>query len=169
MAPLTNGQNGRDEHGRFTAGNQAAVGRSRPFAAQVASLRRAFFEEATAEDLAKLCRMLIQKGLAGDLVAARWALLFLIGKPSDAVWPDAMAAREAAEAQADQAPPPRPAARKAWLDPDLHRTLERLTDPEARLDAAARALAAEIRTLRGAITAPGAAAEPALGRFDPPR
>jgi hypothetical protein len=139
MAPLTNGQNGRDEHGRFTVGNQAAVGRSRPFAAQVASLRRAFFEEATAEDLAKLCRMLITKALAGDLVAARWALLFLIGKPSDAVWPDAMAARAAAEAPAADPSPPIP------------------DDYEARLDLAARALAEDIRALRDPRPAPGVA------------
>jgi hypothetical protein len=150
MAPLTNGQDGRDRdrRGRFAMGNQAAVGRSRPFAAQVASLRRAFFEEATAEDLAKLCRMLIQKGLAGDLVAARWALLFLIGKPAEAVWPDAMAAREAAEAQAADPSPPIP------------------DDYEVRLDLAARALAEDIRALRGMAPVPGGMDRPTLADQD---
>jgi hypothetical protein len=146
MAPLTNGPNGRDERGRFSAGNQAAVGRSRPFAAQVASLRRAFFEGATAEDMTNLCQMLIKKALAGDLVAARWALLFLIGKPGEPVWPDAIAAMEAAEAQA--ATPPLPA------------------DPEARLDRAARALAAEIRAARGELPDPSQAVEAALEDLD---
>jgi hypothetical protein len=55
-----------------------------------------------------------------------------------------------------------PAERETWPDPDLHRTLERLTDPEACLDLAARALAEEIHTLRGALPVPGGAGETAL-------
>jgi hypothetical protein len=67
-----------------------------------------------------------------------------------------------AEAQADQAPPPLPAERETCLDAELRRELARLTDPEARLNLAARALAKDIRALRGEIPAPGAAAELAL-------
>jgi hypothetical protein len=66
-----------------------------------------------------------------------------------------------AEAQADQAPPPLPTDRETRLDTELHRELERLADPEACLNLAARALAAEIRILRGAIPAPSGAGEPA--------
>jgi hypothetical protein len=166
LAPLAYG---RDAHGRFTAGNGAAKGRAHAFAKQAAALRKAFYAEVKPQDMRRVVRQLVTEATGGNLQAARLLLLWVLGKPADAVHPDGIAAMLAAEAQADQAPPPRPAAREVHLDVDLHRTLERLTDPEARLDAAARALAAEIRTLRGAITAPGAAAEPALERFDPPR
>jgi hypothetical protein len=80
--------------------------------------------------------MRIGKALAGNLVAARWALLCLIDKPGTAVWPDAIAAMDAATAQAAVPPSPRPA------------------DRDARLDLVARALAEEIRTCRGALPAP---------------
>jgi hypothetical protein len=100
--------------------------------------------------MAKLCRMLITKALAGDLVAARWALLFLIGKPAEAVWPDAIAAREAAEAQADDPPPPIP------------------DDHKARLDLAARELAKEFRALRDLRPVPGGVGELALADVDTP-
>jgi hypothetical protein len=59
--------------------------------------------------------MRIGKALAGDLVAARWALLCLIGTPGEAVWPDAIAAREAAEAQAAAPAPSLSADREAYL------------------------------------------------------
>jgi hypothetical protein len=60
-----------------------------------------------------------------------------------------------AEVQADRRPLPLPAEREVHLDAELHRTLARLTDPEACLNVAGRALATEIRILRGAGTAPG--------------
>ena len=83
-------------------------------------------------------------------------------QPDNAVHPDAIARLIAAEAQAADPYPPLPADRKARQDLaagpgiDLYRTLERLTDPEARLNVAARALAQKIRALRGSIPAPGA-------------
>jgi hypothetical protein len=98
----------------------------------------------------------------GNPQAARLLLVYVVGQPTDPVHPDAIARQAAAEAQADQAPPPLPAEREACLDADLHRTLARLTDPEARLHAAARALAEDIRVLRGLTTVPGGAGEPAL-------
>jgi hypothetical protein len=88
--------------------------------------------------------MLIGKALAGDLVAARWALRFLIGKPGKAVWPDAIAAMDAATAQAAVPPSPRPA------------------DRDARLDLVAMELAREIRASRGLIPVPGGVVETAL-------
>jgi hypothetical protein len=56
--------------------------------------------------------------------------------------------------------------REVHLDTDLHRELERLADPEARLNVAARALAEEIRVLRGAMPDPGAVVGPALKHRD---
>jgi hypothetical protein len=57
----------------------------------------------------------------------------------------------ASEARADDGPqpPPLPVERETCLDADLHRELARLTDPEARLNVAVRALGQEIRILRG--------------------
>jgi len=113
-------------------------------------------------------RTLVEKAKAGDLAAAKLVLLWAIGRPADPVFPDVIARLAAAEAQADQAPPPLPAEREVWLDTDLHRELARLTDPEARLNLAARALAEDIRALRGLRPAPGDAGEPAIKDIDTP-
>jgi hypothetical protein len=64
--------------------------------------------------------------------------------------------------QADTSPPPLPAEREAYLDAELHSTLARLTDPEARLNVAARALGQDIRVLRGLRPAPGGVGVSAL-------
>jgi hypothetical protein len=111
------------------------------------------------KDIRAIVRTLVAKATAGDPVAAKLVLLWAIGRPADPVFPDAIARLAAVEAQADQAPPPRPAAWEAGRDADLHRELARLTDPEARLNVAARALSQEIRILRGAIPAIGEAAD----------
>jgi hypothetical protein len=140
---------GRDAAGKFAAGNRAAKGRSHAFATQAAALRRAFYAEVTPADMRRVVRTLVTEATGGNLQAARLLLLWIVGKPTDPVHPDAVEHLIAAEAQADQAPPPLPADREAWLDTDLHRTLDQLTDPEARMDAAARALGREIRALRG--------------------
>jgi hypothetical protein len=157
---------GRDAHGRFTAGNGAAKGRAHAFAKQAAALRQAFYAEVRPADMRRVVRKLITEATDGNLQAARLLLLWVLGKPDDAVHPDGIARLVAAEAQADQTPPPLPAERETCLDADLHRELARLTDPEARLDVAARALAAEIRVLRGAMPDPGAVVGPALKDCD---
>jgi hypothetical protein len=89
-------------------------------------------------------------------------LFWVLGKPDNAVHPDAIARLIAAEAQADQAPPLLPAEREARLDAELHRELERLTDPEARLDLAVRALGQEIRAYRELTPAPSGVGVSAL-------
>jgi hypothetical protein len=76
--------------------------------------------------------------------AARLLLLWVLGKPDDPVHPDGVARLIAEEAQAGDSPPPMP------------------DDREARLDVAARALAQEIRTLRGLMPAAGGVGVPAL-------
>jgi hypothetical protein len=74
--------------------------------------------------------------------------------------------------QADDSPPPVPADREARLNlvagpgMDLHRELARLTDPEARLNLAARALGQDIRILRGMTPVPGSMDLPALADHD---
>jgi hypothetical protein len=86
------------------------------------------------------------------------------------VFPDAIARLAAAEAQADQAPPPADGEARqdlaTWPSAELRRELERLTDPEARLNLAARALGQEIRILRGMPPAPGGVGELALEDHD---
>jgi hypothetical protein len=96
----------------------------------------------------RVVRKLITEATGGNLQAARLVVLWLVGKPTDPHHPDAVAAMIAAEAQAATPPSPLPPDREA---------LEHL---------AARELAAEIRALRGAIPAPGAAVEPALADRD---
>jgi hypothetical protein len=93
-------------------------------------------------------------------------LFWVLGKPDNAVHPDAIARLIAAEAQADQPPPPRPAEWEAWPNADLHQELARLTDPEARLNLAARALGREIRILRGLAPVPSGVDLPALADQD---
>jgi hypothetical protein len=142
---------------------------------KVAALRKAFYAEVTPGDMRRVVRKLVTEATGGNLQAARLLLLWVLGKPADPVHPDAVARLVAAEAQADQAPPPLPADREACQDlaarpdTDLHRTLARLADPEARLNLVARALAQEIRAWRGVIPALGDAGEPALEGFDPSR
>jgi hypothetical protein len=170
--PSPNGDN-RDHLGRFLPGHKGGPGN--PFAKRSAAIRTAFLEAISQKDIRAIVRTLVAKATAGDLVAAKLILLWAIGRPADPVFPDAIARLAAAEAQADQAPPPLPADREACQDlaarpdTDLHRTLARLADPEARLNLVARALAQEIRAWRGVIPALGDAGEPALEGFDPPR
>jgi hypothetical protein len=122
----------------------------------------------------RVVRKLVTQATGGNLQAARLLLLGSLASRRS-VPPDSMARLVAAEAQADDAPPPLPADREACQDlaarpdTDLHRTLERLADPEARLNLVAWALAQEIRAWRGVIPALGDAGEPALEGFDPPR
>jgi hypothetical protein len=86
----------RDNAGRFTSGNAAAVGRSRPHAAQVAELRSALFVELTPERLRRVVNGLVQAAEAGQVAAARLVLEYALGKP---VEHDLLARLEALEAE----------------------------------------------------------------------
>jgi hypothetical protein len=91
LVPIANGVNGtagRDALGRFTPGNRAAGGRSQPFATQAAALRRAFYEAVTPADLQALAHQLITQAQGGNLAATKLLLLWLLGKPGEAVNPD---------------------------------------------------------------------------------
>jgi hypothetical protein len=141
---------GRDAHGRFVCGNTAGQGRAHAFAKQAAALRKAFFDEVTPADMRALVRTLITEATGGNLQAARLLMLWILGKPHEPIFPDAIAAMAAAEAQAAVPPPPLPA------------------DRQAREHLAVRLLAQEIRASRGLIPMPDAAAEPTLEDLDTP-
>lgn len=132
---------GRDAtSGRFTPGNHCGQGRAHAFAKQAAALRRAFFEAVTPEDMRALVRKLLEEAIGGNLPAARLVLLWVLGKPSEAVHPDGIEALVAAETEPDagQHPPPLP------------------QDRETHMRLAARELAEEMRAMRGELLDPGA-------------
>jgi len=94
MTPLPNGDNGRDEHGRFTAGN--AGGPGNPHAAQVGRLRSALLNAVTEDDMRDVVLALVRKAKDADVVAARVLFDRVLGKPIEA---DLIARIEALEEQ----------------------------------------------------------------------
>ena len=75
---------GRDSSsGRFVAGNR--YGKGNPHARRMAALRQAFLSSATEERLKELGEKLLAAALAGDWVAAKLYLGFVIGRPGPAV------------------------------------------------------------------------------------
>jgi hypothetical protein len=91
-APSTNGGNGRDGRGRFTAGNRGGPGN--PFARQTAALRRALLAVVTPQDIEAIARMLVERARGGDLVAVKLLLLYAVGRPAEAVDPDTLDVQE---------------------------------------------------------------------------
>ena len=77
-APLPNGSDGRDSHGRFCKGNRGGPGN--PIAQQVSQIRRVLLSAVTEEDLVDIVQSLINKAKAGDTLAAREILDRLMGK-----------------------------------------------------------------------------------------
>lgn len=77
--PSETGDNGRDERGRFTTGNQAA--RGNPYARRVAAFRSALYEALTPEEVKELVRKLFNQAMGGDAAAARIILDRLYGPP----------------------------------------------------------------------------------------
>lgn len=77
-SPSPNGHNGRDTAGRFASGNR--FGRGNPHARQVADYQRAVREAVTDEDLRRITRKLVERAIAGDVVAAREVLDRVMGK-----------------------------------------------------------------------------------------
>ena len=77
-APLSNGSDGRDSHGRFCKGNRGGPGN--PIAQQVSQIRRVLLSAVTEEDLVEIVQSLINKAKAGDTLAAREILDRLMGK-----------------------------------------------------------------------------------------
>jgi hypothetical protein len=80
---------GRDtSSGRFTAGNR--FGKGNPHARRMAALREAFLSAATEERMRELGETLYAAAVGGDWQAAKLFLLFVVGRPADAVDPDAL-------------------------------------------------------------------------------
>jgi hypothetical protein len=82
MTPSPNGDNGRDEQGRFTAGNNGGPGN--PHAAQVGRLRTALLNAVTEDDMREVVLALVGKAKTGDVVAARVLFDRVLGKPIEA-------------------------------------------------------------------------------------
>ena len=80
---MANGSNGhgRDRRGRFKAGNQAAAGRSHPFAARVSEWREAMARTVTAEDIREVFSELVKRAKAGERWAVKELLTRTIGVP----------------------------------------------------------------------------------------
>jgi hypothetical protein len=79
---------GRDAGGKFAIGNR--FGKGNPHARRMADLRQAFLSAATEERMRELGEKLFTAALAGDWQAAKLLLPFVIGRPTDAVNPDAL-------------------------------------------------------------------------------
>jgi hypothetical protein len=78
--------NGRDQRGRFTAGNGGGPGN--PFARQMAACRKALLSAVTTEELTALMRVLLDKAMQGDMAAAKLVLAYAVGKPAEQTDPD---------------------------------------------------------------------------------
>ncbi len=70
----------RDSNGYFAKGNRGGPGN--PHAKKIAKLRRAMFATATAADVRRIVRKLIEQAVEGDVDAARLVLDRLCGKIS---------------------------------------------------------------------------------------
>jgi hypothetical protein len=78
----------RDAGGRFLPGNKGGPGN--PFARRVGSLRKAFSEAVDAGKLQRLAEALYAQAAAGDVAAAALLLKYVLGRPAEAVDPDAL-------------------------------------------------------------------------------
>lgn len=85
---------GRDERGRFTAGNVGGPGN--PHAQQVGKLRSALLEAVRPEDLEAITRKLVELATGGDIAAARVILERTLGRPTE---PDLLERIEALESR----------------------------------------------------------------------
>jgi hypothetical protein len=79
---------GRGAGGKFAVGNH--FGKGNPHARKMAALRQAFLSAATEERMRELGEKLYAAAVGGDWQAAKLFLLFVVGRPADAVDPDAL-------------------------------------------------------------------------------
>ena len=92
MEPTRNGNNGRDERGRFTQGNPGGPGN--PYAVQVGKLRTALLNAVTEDDIREIIGALVEKAKEGNIAAARVLFNRTLGKPLE---PDILERIEALE------------------------------------------------------------------------
>ncbi len=91
-AAPSNGENGRDSHGRFAKGNSGGPGN--PFARKAAALRAAFFNKITEQDIEELAQQLLDRAKSGDLAAMKVLFNYTIGRPTAPVNPDTLDVQE---------------------------------------------------------------------------
>lgn len=87
LEPVTDGQNGmRTPTGRFAPGNKC--GKGNPHVRKLSAMRQAFAEVIDESRLRNLAENIYQRSLAGDMVAAKLLMSYVVGKPVEAVNPD---------------------------------------------------------------------------------
>ena len=117
--------NDQDERGRFATGNR--LGKGNPMARAMQRHRTALAEAASAEDIRRVWKALVEKAVGGDVAAARTVLEFACGKPSQAVHLDVKT----------EAPKPYVFIERSAKHPDsVRERLERNGMPDAPGDAA---------------------------------
>jgi hypothetical protein len=77
--PIPNGENGRDNAGRFSTGN--AGGPGNPYAKRVGQLRRALLDAVSEDDLQAVIQAMVRKATGGDVAAARILFDRCLGPP----------------------------------------------------------------------------------------
>jgi hypothetical protein len=92
--PRCDNDNGRDERGRFTAGNIGGPGN--PFARRVARFRKVLHQCASVEDMKEIGRQLVAMAKTGDLAAIKLLLQYQVGRPVAVVDPDGLDLQEMA-------------------------------------------------------------------------
>lgn len=79
-SPSPNGENGRDNSGRFTTGNR--YGQGNPSAGKVEQFRHALMDAVTVEDLRAIARQMVKDARHGDRHARTELLNRILGRPS---------------------------------------------------------------------------------------
>jgi hypothetical protein len=92
--PQRDDSGGRDERGRFTAGNPGGPGN--PFARRVAQFRTVLHECASLEDMKYIGGQLVALAKSGDMAATKLLLQYQVGKPAATVDPDTLDLQEIA-------------------------------------------------------------------------
>jgi hypothetical protein len=159
---------GRDANGRFTKNNPGGPGN--PYARYTAAMRKAFAEEASADDLRKVARAMIEKAQQGDVAAAKLVCSYTMGKPLVGTDPDHVDADEWQTWKANAVPDGETSAVLNRIATTLACHLLRETVPAlslARAERLAAALAAAPAVKKAeeavnASTAPAAAPAPAV-------
>jgi hypothetical protein len=75
--------NGRDNKGRFVAGNKGGPGN--PFAANVGQLRKAALKIVTPKEMEDVFRVLLLRAKTGNLEAMKLLFLYTLGKPAELI------------------------------------------------------------------------------------
>ena len=112
--PFDGPTNVRNDAVRFDAGSKGTP--PGPFARRVAALRQVLYEAASGEAFRDAIDSLIERAKKGDVAAAKLVLHYALGKPHEAVDPDAIEREEHRSRQPSvlsfENRPPRAGARK---------------------------------------------------------